>query len=249
LSIVSNVPRCALLEALAKPRGHQRIRVPKSAARAFFSLKTKHSSQVAKSDLRFTLKATMVAARVVAPATYQDLKQVPDTFIAQIIDGELHTMPRPASAHAHASSTLGMDLGSPFQRGRGGPGGWWILDEPEIHLNAHVLVSDLAGYRKKKLPSLPNVPFFTHVPDWICEVISPSTARIDRTQKRRIYAESGVSHYWTLDPAAQTLEVFRLQGTTWLLLATYGEKDVVRAEPFDAVELELGALWLPTDAG
>ena len=177
------------------------------------------------------------------PANYDDLFSLPDNMVGQIVHGVLHAHPRPAGPHASATSVLGMDIGSMFQRGRGGPGGWIIVDEPELHLGGHILVPDLAGWRRERMPSIPNAAHFELAPDWVCEVVSPSTARLDRVQKLPIYAQQGVSHCWLIDPRARTLEVFALRDSHWLLLSTYSEDDLVRAEPFDAAELELGALW------
>lgn len=176
-------------------------------------------------------------------ATYDDLLAVPEGIVAELIGGELVTQPRPRGAHVRAASALGFDLGGPFDRGRDGPGGWWILDEPELHLGADVLVPDLAGYRRERLPHLPEGHAFVVTPDWVCELLSPSTARRDRLQKMRIYAQAGVRHAWLVDPALATLEVYRLEGTHWLLLGTYGSEDSVRAEPFDAIELSLGPIF------
>jgi Uma2 family endonuclease len=177
------------------------------------------------------------------PATYEDLLQVPDHLVAEILDGELHTSPRPAPRHASATSGIGGILHGPFDRGRGGPGGWRILDEPELHLGDDVLVPDLAGWRRERLPSLPETACFVLAPDWICEVVSPSTASIDRVKKLRIYAREGVGHAWIVDPLARTLEVLRLDGAQWVILATAGGEEIVRAEPFDALDLELSQLW------
>src|SRR3954467_12406104 len=123
-------------------------------------------------------------------ATYDDLLQVPEHLVAEIVDGVLITSPRPAARHAMAASALGEELGPPFKRGKGGPGGWIILDEPEIHYQAmgDILVPDLAGWRRERLPKVEDIPFFTVSPDWICEVLSPSTEKIDRAQKLGIYA-------------------------------------------------------------
>jgi Uma2 family endonuclease len=178
-------------------------------------------------------------------ATYEDLLAVPDDRVAEIIDGELVTSPRPALPHARAASVLGMDLGNPFERGRGGPGGWWILDEPELHLHDDVVVPDLAGWRRSTLPQPPDGAFCETPPDWVCEILSPSTARIDRVGKQHIYCREHVGHMWLVDPQAQTLEVFRWHEESWLHVGAYSGRDRVRAEPFDAVELELEALWLP----
>ncbi len=178
-------------------------------------------------------------------ATYADLEQVAPHLVAEIIDGVLYTSPRPGSPHARAASVLGIDLGGPFYRGRGGPGGWVILDEPELHLGPEpdVLVPDLAGWRRERMPEVPDAPAFTLAPDWICEVLSASTEAIDRAEKMPVYAREGVQHLWLVDPVLQTLESYRLEAGAWRLLKTYRGDRVVRAEPFDAIELDLAALW------
>jgi Uma2 family endonuclease len=184
-----------------------------------------------------------MASPVKRRATYEDLLQVPAHKVAEIVDGDLHASPRPASRHALASSRLGTELGGPFDRGRGGPGGWWIIDEPELHLGGDVLVPDLAGWRRERLPEFPDAPAFTLAPDWVCEIVSPSTERLDRAKKMPAYAREAVRHLWLLNPSARTLEVYRLAEHRWLVLGTYEGDAPVRAEPFDAVELELAPLW------
>jgi Uma2 family endonuclease len=176
-------------------------------------------------------------------ATYQDVLDAPDGQVAEILRGELHLSPRPGLSHATAASALGMDLGGAFHRGRGGPGGWWILYEPELRLAGDVLVPDLAGWRRERMPDAPTGPFSELSPDWACEVLSPSTARTDRVLKVPIYARERVPYVWLVDPAAHTLEVLKLEGERYVLAATYGGDGVVRAEPFDAIELQLNALW------
>jgi Uma2 family endonuclease len=177
------------------------------------------------------------------PATYDDLVRLPDHVVAEIVDDELHASPRPAPRHANAASVLGALLLPPYQHQRGGPGGWRILDEPELHLGREVLVPDLAGWRRSRLPRLPREPAFTLAPDWVCEVLSPSTASLDRLKKLRIYAREGVSHAWLVDPGARSLEVRRLEDGAWQVSATFGGADVVRAEPFAEVAMELSLLW------
>ncbi len=177
-------------------------------------------------------------------ATHDDLLAIPDHLVAEIVDGELYTSPRPAMPHAHVSSTLGMDLGGPFQRGRGGPGGWWILDEPELHLGEDVLVPDLAGWRKERLPHIPDAAATELAPDCVCEVLSPRTASLDRVRKMAVYAAAGVPHAWLVDPSARTLEVYRLVDRVWLRVSAHAGEERVRAEPFDAVELDLGEWWI-----
>ena len=176
-------------------------------------------------------------------ATYADLERVPDTMVAEIVDGELFASPRPRPRHAVAASALGGDLNPPFQQGRGGPGGWWILSEPELHFGEDVLVPDLAGWTRERLPSMPQEAFFTLAPDWVCEVISPHNERHDRMRKLPVYAREGARHAWLVDPLARSLEVLRLEGGRWSLLATHGGDEIVRAEPFQAVEVDLLGLW------
>lgn len=176
-------------------------------------------------------------------ATYEDLCAVPEHLVAEILDGVLITNPRPAARHARASSSIGGELYGPFDRGRGGPGGWVILDEPELHLHGDVVVPDLAGWRRERMPEVPDATAFELPPDWACEVLSPSTTSIDRTEKMPIYAREEVRHLWLVDPIVRTLEAFRLEGARWMLLGTWRDDARVRVEPFDAIELELANLW------
>ena len=176
-------------------------------------------------------------------ATYQDVLDAPEHLIAELLDGELVTSPRPAVPHAEAASVLGMDLGGAFHRGRGGPGGWIILYEPELHLARDILVPDLAGWLRSRLPAAPRQPFIELAPDWACEVISPGSERLDRERKLPIYARERVTHVWLVDPLEKMIEVFRLDGDGYRLVVTRGGSDRVRLEPFGAIELELEALW------
>lgn len=165
-------------------------------------------------------------------------------MVAEVIDGELHLHPRPAKPHAAATSALGEELGPPFKRGRGGPGGWILLDEPELHLRADIVVSNMGGWRRERMPSIvADEPFFTLAPDWVAEVISPRTAKIDRTDKQRIYAREGVQWLWFIDPLQRTLEVQRLSEDGWIVRGAWRDDARVRAEPFDAIELDLAILW------
>ena len=177
------------------------------------------------------------------PATYEDLLAVPDHLVAEIIDGELITSPRPATRQIAAASALGDELGPPFRRGRGGPGGWVILDEPELHVVGQILVPDLAGWRRERMPEIPDAAFFDLAPDWVCEVLSPSTAALDRTRKWHHYAQAGVRHLWFVDPAPRTLEVYQLDAGSWRLISSAAGDVLVRAVPFDAVEIDLASLW------
>ena len=176
-------------------------------------------------------------------ATYDDLLQVPDHLVAEIVDGDLYTSPRPSIAHAIATSRLNSDLGDPFDRGRGGPGGWWLLSEPELHLGEDIVVPDLAGWRRARLPELPRDPFLGIAPDWVCETISPSTERLDRGRKLSVYARERMSFAWLLNPIAETLESYGLEQQRWVLLGTHAGDEAVRVEPFEAIEIELWRLW------
>jgi Uma2 family endonuclease len=175
-------------------------------------------------------------------ATYADLAALPAHVVGELIGGQLHVSPRPASPHARATSRLGGELDRPFDRGIGGPGGWIILFEPELHIVDDVLVPDLAGWRRERMPELPHTAAFELAPDWVCEVLSPSTAALDRVEKMPVYARACVRHAWLVDPLVKTLEVFRLDAGGWRLVGAFTQPRV-RAEPFDAVELELEALW------
>ncbi len=179
-------------------------------------------------------------------ATYEDLLALPDNVIGEIIAGELHVMPRPRVRHASASSRLGVELGGPFDRRPGGPdrpGGWILLDEPELHLGPDVLVPDLAGWRRERMPELPDEAFIDVAPDWVCEVLSPSTERHDRIAKMRAYVRERVGFVWLINPALQTLEVYAIEGDHYGLVGQFDGDGPVRAVPFDAVELDLGAVW------
>jgi Uma2 family endonuclease len=183
------------------------------------------------------------SARPTTPATYDDLRRVPDHLVAEILDGELFATPRPSLPHAHTTFRLSAMLGGPFDEGRGGPGGWLILFEPELHLHDDIIVPDLAGWRRERLPTVPDAPFLTLSPDWVCEVLSPSTERTDRLRKLAVYAREGVSHAWRVNPAVRTLEVFRLDEGRWIVARTYGGDEDVPVEPFDTVPLALTRIW------
>ncbi len=176
--------------------------------------------------------------------TYEDILALPENQVGQILGGELHVQPRPAPRHAIAATSLSGELVPPFKRGRGGPGGWVILFEPELHLGADVVVPDLAGWRRERMPEVPvDEGYFRLAPDWVCEVESPSTRRIDRGVKRDIYLREQVRWLWAVDPDAQLLEVFVLDGERYALALTATEAARVRAVPFDAIELDLSVLW------
>jgi Uma2 family endonuclease len=184
-----------------------------------------------------------MAQSVEKPATYADLEKVPPHLVAEILFGSLVTHPRPSPRHAVASNSLGHELTGPFQKGRSGPGGWIFMTEPELHLGPHVVVPDLAGWRRERMPTMPDKTYIELPPDWVCEVISPSTAGIDRGPKRRIYATYGIGHLWHLDPIAKVLEVFELRDKHWVLHDTYVDGAEVSAPPFAAVPFQLSSLW------
>jgi len=176
-------------------------------------------------------------------ATYEDVLNAPEDKVTEVLDGELFLSPRPTPRHALASSEIGMAIGNPFHRGIGGPGGWWILDEPELHFGEQVVVPDLAGWRRERMPTVPNEAFFSVAPDWVCEVLSPSSERLDRGRKLRTYASARVPHAWLVKPTDRTLEVLRLQDGAWTILGVWEDSALVRVQPFEAIELELARLW------
>jgi Uma2 family endonuclease len=186
-----------------------------------------------------------MAARVQQHATYEDLVRLPENMVGELIEGELYASPRPAGPHTLAASALGALLVPPFQFGLGGKGGWWILDEPEVHLGRNVVVPDLAGWRQERMPELPTNHIFSVTPDWICEVISPSSGRLDRLKKMPIYARGDVDYAWIVDPEQQTLEAYHRESDRWSLVGTYGEEPVARVQPFDDIEINLALIWGP----
>jgi Uma2 family endonuclease len=178
-------------------------------------------------------------------ATWADLEALPENVVGELIRGVLYTMPRPRPKHQSAGSVLGADLNGPFQRGRGGPGGWWILIEPGLAfpaLDVEEIVPDLAGWRREHLPALPERSIEV-APDWVCEILSPSTRRHDQRIKRPLYAEAGVRNMWVVDVDARTVVVSRNEGGRWMELGVWAESERMRAEPFDAIELALADLW------
>ena len=176
-------------------------------------------------------------------ATYQDVLDAPAHRVAEIVDGTLHTHPRPAMPHARASSGLQVKIGGPFDYDSDGPGGWWITHEPELHLGDDILVPDLAGWRRERMLEYPETAYVTLAPDWVCEALSASTRKYDLCGKRPIYAREGVAHLWLVDPVDRVLEAFELRDGQWVLIATAADDDPVSIRPFDAITFNLGALW------
>ena len=177
-------------------------------------------------------------------ATYADIEALPANKVGEIIYGILHAQPRPAPRHALAANRLGHEVTGPFDLGRGGPGGWIFLVEPELHLGPHVVVPDIAGWRRERLTPFPETAFIATPPDWVGEILSPSTQALYRTDKLSVYAEFGAGHCWYVDPLAQTLEVFARAAGKWLLAAGYKNDDAGTAPPFEAHAFSLGVLWV-----
>lgn len=178
-------------------------------------------------------------------ATYEDVLAVDTPLVAELVDGVLHTQPRPSLLHAQVTTELAAGLNPAFRHGRGGPGGWIFLVEPELHLGVEpdIVVPDIAGWRTTRMPRVPAQPYHTLAPDWLAEVLSPSTARFDRGAKLPVYAREGVAHVWLVDPSARTLEVLRLDGDGDRLVGTWGDDETALLEPFAAVPFELRVLW------
>ncbi|EYF01800.1 Uma2 family endonuclease [Chondromyces apiculatus] len=177
-------------------------------------------------------------------ATYADLEAVPEHLVAELSAGVGHTFPRPASPQCRAAGRLCMTVGPPFDMGSGGPGGWHIYVEPELHLGEDVLVPDLAGWRRERGPQMPRAPFFTLPPDWVCEFLSRSMVAEDFYRKVSVYEAAGVTWLWYIEPTMQALDVYHLgPQKRWTLQMRIQDVTTVRAPPFDAVALDLTALW------
>lgn len=187
---------------------------------------------------------TMSTAKAYSPSPYERLCALPENLTGEILGGRLHTQPRPSGRHGLAEAALNVRIGGPFGLGDN-PGGWWILPEPEVHFlrDREVAVPDLAGWRRERLPNLPDDHRFEVVPDWVCEILSPGTQQKDRAVKLPLYARYGVPYAWLVDPLARTLEVYERREGGWFLLATLRDAEPVRLPPFDAVAFSLGDLW------
>ena len=187
--------------------------------------------------------AALRRKRPARKATYRDVLDAPPHMVAEIVDGVLHLQRRPPTLAALAKTALGSEVGVPFHRGRDGPGGWWIVNEPELRFGEDIAVPDIAGWRRERMPTVPDVAFLTLAPDWVCEVLSPSTRKLDLEGKRPIYAREGVEHLWFVDPAVRTLEVFVLHEGGWTPAGAAREAEPVSLPPFEAVTFPLDALW------
>ena len=180
---------------------------------------------------------------VPTPATYADLEKVPPHLVAEIIHGVLETHPRPVGRHGVAQNSIQGELYAPYQRGRGGPGGWLFIAEPELHLGPHVLVPDIAGWRRERLPDVPRTPGIKVPPDWVCEVLSPSTAKRDKGAKATIYAEFGIPYFWVVDPSNQLIDAYQLVAGKWMLLGSVGGANEVSLPPFEEARFALDVLF------
>lgn len=182
------------------------------------------------------------------PTLYELLEALPEGLTGEILNGQLHTQPRPSWAHGRASDRLNRSIGRSFDDALDGPGGWWIVAEPEVHFvrDRAVAVPDLAGWRRQRMPNPPEGHRVEVVPDWICEIMSPSTASKDREIKMPLYAHYGVQYAWLVDPKARTLEAYQLEGGAWREIGRFTGADQVAVPPFEALTLDLSGLWLPT---
>jgi Uma2 family endonuclease len=177
------------------------------------------------------------------PATYADLLALPATMVGEIIGGRLHAQPRPRAGHGAAGGALGSIVTGSYQFGRGGPGGWLFIDEPELHLGRDIVVPDIAGWRTERIDFTAETVGITTAPDWVCEVLSPTTEKLDRGPKRAIYGAAGVGHLWLLDPRARLLEAFANVNGQWLLIGVASSNDEVALAPFEAAPFALGLLF------
>ncbi|WP_089727481.1 Uma2 family endonuclease [Candidatus Thiosymbion oneisti] len=181
------------------------------------------------------------------PALYESLEALPAGLTGEILNGQLHTQPRPSGPHGRVASRVDRSIGRSYDDGIDGPGGWWIFVEPEVHFvrDVEVTVPDLAGWRRKRMPYLPEDQRFEVVPDWICEILSPSTASRDREVKMPLYAHYKVQYAWLIDPVKRTLEAYRLDAGAWIEIGRFADADQVAVPPFEAMSLDLKGLWAP----
>lgn len=185
------------------------------------------------------------AVKLSGPATLADLEALPEHMKGELIDGVLYAMTRPRAVHQGIAGAVFADVLMPFQRGRGGPGGWWILPEPGIELpRAPEISPDVAGWRRERMPALPVNRAINVVPDWVCEVLSPTTRGYQLLVKRRLYAASGVPFLWEIDRESQTLSVLRLEGGRWVDLGAYRDEEEARLPPFEAAAINVREWWL-----
>ncbi|MBV5273188.1 MAG: Uma2 family endonuclease [Lamprocystis purpurea] len=193
-----------------------------------------------------------MSARVqLQPTLYEQLESLPEGVTGEILNGQLYTHPRPVSRHIRAATRLDRILGRYFDEDDEDPSGWWIFPEPELHFihNTEVDVPDLAGWRRERMPDWPEGHRFTVVPDWVCEVLSKSTAKTDREVKMPIYAHFGVAYAWLIDPRARTLEAYALDAGAWRDIGRFAGAEPVSVAPFETVTIDLGKIWVPRSVG
>jgi len=181
------------------------------------------------------------------PTLYETLEALPEGVTGEILNGQLYTQSRPSGLHGQVALDLAIGVGAPYGKGIGGPGGWWICPEPELHFvrDTEVAVPDLAGWRHERMPYLPEGHRFEVVPDWVCDILSPSTKKKDRETKMPLYACYGVQYAWLIDPVKHVLEVYQLDTGTWVEIGRFAGANQVRVPPFKAVFIDLKGLWLP----
>ena len=205
------------------------------------------STQILASGPAVGLGECAARIRIKVKACYQDVLDAPQGKVAEVMRGRLYLMPRPAQPHTATAAFLGGKLIEPFGRGQGGPGGWWVFHEPEVHFSGapgkDILVPDIAGWRRERLPRLQKTAYFTITPDWVCEILSPSTRKRDLGEKRDIYAREGVPYLWLVDPLARTLETFALEKGEWRPRERLADDASVCQPPFDAIAFPLNNLW------
>ncbi|MBI4817343.1 MAG: Uma2 family endonuclease [Deltaproteobacteria bacterium] len=175
------------------------------------------------------------------------ISALPPHLRGEVINGRLTVMPCPAPRHANAAGALHDQLGPAFQRARGGPGGWWILAQPELTLgdpDFEPIDPDVAGWRVQTMPHLPEAAAVSIVPDWVCEILSPSTEVYDRAEKLPYYARAGIKHAWIVDPEGLVLEAFENDAGIFRPIGSWRDDALARVPPFEAIDLELSWLWM-----
>ena len=182
------------------------------------------------------------------PPTLADLDALPPGIVGEIIEGVLYTMTKPRMRHQRTGTGIGGDLRGPFDLGRGGPGGWWIVAEPGIELpnDTKEISPDVAGWRRERMPEMPGDEPIRIVPDWVCEILSKTTRRHDQLVKMPYYAKVGVTYAWVVDLDARVLTAYRLEGGAWRVIGAYSDETEARIEPFDVVPLHVADWWPPS---
>jgi Uma2 family endonuclease len=176
-------------------------------------------------------------------ASFDDVLSAPEAKIAELLDGVLYLSPRRACREIAAAGALLQELGPAFHRDRTGPGGWLILDQPMLRIGRDVLVPDLAAWRRERLSVLPDADYLKLAPDWVCEILSPHTGKLDRIDKKPRYAAQAVQYLWLVDPSARIVETRELVNGRWTDVGDFGDDASIRALPFQELELDLSRLW------